>query len=156
MPLSQATEEEVLEWLLLEKALTGSKRYLGLSTYKPTELTKAITAKQFGEHEPTEANGWVRVELDTIEWEKTKGEGETGFTKWVNKNEIKGAGGAGEFKKLTGGEYLLETFGILPKAKQTEDLTTKITLFGTLATKQTINTGSELKLPAKSLVIEAE
>ena len=156
MPLSQATEESVLEYLLAKKELTATKAYLGLSTYKPSELTKIITAKQFGEKEPTEANGWVRVELDTIEWEKTKGEGETGFTKWVNKNEIKGGGGAGEFKKLTAGEYLLETFAAVPKAKQSEDETTKILFYGTITTKVTINSASELKIAAKALVVEAE
>lgn len=156
MPGSQAIEEEILEWLLVKKALTETKSFLGLSTYKPSELTKAITAKQFGEKEPTEANGWVRVETDTIEWEKTKGEGETGFTKWVNKNAIKGAGGAGEFKKLTAGEYLLETFGILPLAKQSEDAATKIRVYGTMATKLTVNSASTVEVAAKALVIEAE
>lgn len=156
MPASQFTEESILEWLLEKKALGEVDAYLGLSTYKPSELTKVITAKQFGEKEPTEANGWVRVKLSSIEWEKTKGEGETGFTKWVNKNEIKGGGGAGEFTKLTAGEYLLETLAVLPKAKQSEDGTEKIRVFDKLTTKLTVNSASELKIAAKALAIEAE
>lgn len=156
MPASQATEEAILEYLLSKKALTEIKGYLGLSTYKPSELTKIITAKQFGEKEPTEANGWVRVEVDTIEWEKTKGEGEVGYTKWVNKNAIKGGGGAGEFKKLTAGEYLLETAAILPLGKQSEDAATKISVYGTLTTKLTVNSASTLEVAAKALVFECE
>jgi hypothetical protein len=156
MPASQATEESILEYLLAKKELTAIKAFLGLSTLKPSQLTKIITAKEFGEKEPTEANGWVRVELDTIEWEKTKGEGETGFTKWVNKNAIKGAGGAGEFKKLTAGEYLLETVAILPLAKQSEDATSKISAFGKLTTKITINSASTLEVAAKAIEIEVE
>ncbi len=156
MPASQATEEAFLEYLLSKKALAETKCYLGLSTYTAAELTKIITAKQFGEKEPTEANGWVRVQMDTAEWEKTKGEGETGYTKWVNKNEIKGGGGAGEFKKLTAGEYACKTFALLPLAKQSEDAATKILVFGTLTTPLTINSAAEVKCAAKALVIECE
>lgn len=156
MPASQATEEAVLEWILLEKTLTGEKHFLGLSTLKPSQLLKKTTAKEFGEKEPTEANGWVRVEVDTIEWTKTKGEGETGATVWENKNVIKGAGGAGEFKKLTAGEYLLETFAILPKAKQTEDAATKIGVFGALTVKITVNSASTLEVAVGAIKFECE
>ena len=156
MPASQAAEEKALEVILEKKTWTATKAYFGVSTYKASELTKKIKAKEFGEHEPTEANGWVRVELDTIEWEKTKGEGETGATKWVNKNAIKGAGGAGEFKKLTAGEYKLETWAIIPDAKQTEDGAEPILVFGTLSKAATINNASTLEIAAKELVIECE
>lgn len=149
-------EEILLEHLLEKKAPTAIKAYLGLSTLKPSELTKKVTAKEFGEKEPTEANGWVRIQMDTAEWTKTKAEGETGFTIWENKNEIKGGGGAGEFKKLTAGEYLLETFALLPLGKQSEDAATKISVFGTLTTKITVNSASECKIAAKALKIELE
>lgn len=150
MPASLAVEEKALAVLLEKTTWTATKSYIGLSTFKPAELTKKTKAKEFGEHEPTEANSWARIEVDTIVWEKTKAEGETGATKWVNSTAI-------TFKKLTGGEYLLETFALLPTAKQTEDAAEPILVYGKLTTKVTINSATtEFTVPAKGLEIEAE
>lgn len=162
MPASQGFEELVLEAVLAKKEITARKSYLGLSTLKvgsgAGELSKKTTGKEFGEKEPTEANGWVRVELDTIEWTKTKAEGATGYTIWENKNAVKGAGGAGEFKKLTAGEYKLETFAVIEKAKQSEDVaeSKEILVFGSLTTPITVNNASTLELAAGALKIELE
>ena len=160
MPASGGTETKILELFLAKAGWTASKSYLGLSTYSPTALTKAITAKQFGEHEPAEGNEWVRVETDSIEWTKKEeggNESEAKATYWENKNVIKGAGGAGEFKKLTAGEYKLETFAILEKAKQSEDPAESkgIFVFGKLTTVITINSASTTELAVGALKIEA-
>ena len=160
MPASQGFEELLLEAILAKKEVAAKKAYLGLSTLKPSELVKKTTAKEFGEKEPTEATEWIRLEVDTIEWTKTKGELETGATIWENKNAIKGAGGAGEFKKLKAGsaEYLLETFAILEKAKPSEDAAESkgIYVFGKLTTKFTVGPASEVNIAAGALKIECE
>ncbi len=151
MPTSRKTEEKLLELLLKNKEWTATKCYLGLSSYKPSELTKAKTAKEFGEHELTNAEGWTRVEVDAITWEVVKEEGETGGTKFKNEAAITG------FGKVTGAEEkVLETFAIVPKLKQSEDSTTDILVFGKLTTKITVNKTSTVEFAAKELVIECE
>src|SRR5438128_2227121 len=116
MPVSLGTEEALLKLLVAKGAWTEKKAWLGLSAFKPTELLKKTTAKEFGEKELKEAEGWTRVEIDAIEWEVTKSEGESGFTIIQNKNAITG------FGKITGAEEkVLETFAVLEKAKQSED-----------------------------------
>jgi hypothetical protein len=151
MPASLGTEEKLLELLLKKKAWTETKAYIGLSTLAAP--TKKTTAKEFGEAEFKEAEGWKRIEVDTIEWETVKAEGATGFTIFKNKNAI-------VFEKITGAEEkTLETFAILEKAKQSEDAAESkgIFLFGKLTTKVTINKATtEFSIPAKELVIECE
>ena len=159
MPASGGTETRILS-LILEKAeWTAHKSYLGLSTISPTSLLKSTTAKEFGEHEPTEGNGWVRIETDNIEWTKKEeagNESEAKATYWTNKNAIKGAGGAGEFKKLTGGEYKLETFAILAEAKASADASESkgIYVFGKLTTPITVNSASTIEIAAGELKVE--
>jgi hypothetical protein len=45
---------------------------------------------------------------------------------------------------------------VLPKAKQSEDAATKVVTFGTITTKVTINSASEVKIAAKALKFELE
>src|SRR5580693_6172727 len=125
-PASLVAEEKALNVILKAETWTAStKLYLGLSSLKPSELLKKTTAKEFGEKEPEEAHSWRRVEISGSEkpgWEVTKGEAETGFTKYVNKNAIKTGTEAWEFAKLTSGvtEIKLETFAICEKLKASE------------------------------------
>lgn len=158
MPASLAAEEKALGVILKKETWTATKTYLGLSTLKASELLKKTTGKEFGEHEFKESEGWARLEADTIAWTVTKAEGETGFTIFENTSEIKGGGGAGEFKKITGSEEkTLETFAIIEEtagAKNTEE--SKILAFGTLTTKITVNKASTLIINAKSLKFECE
>lgn len=153
MPASLGTEEKLLELILKKAEWTARKAYLGVSALKPTELTKKTTAKEFGEKEFKEAEGWARVEIDAIEWEVEKAEGETGFTKFKNKNAI-------TLSKITGAEEkTLETFAVLEKAKQTEDAASSagIYVFGKLTTKVTLNKAiTTFEFAPKELVIECE
>ena len=137
MPASQEVEDKLLALLLDEKGWSAANSYLGLSTRAPSALKKTTTAKEFGEHEPTEANGWVRKTASSIGWTKELGEGtesEAKYRKWKNT-------GAVVLSTLTAGEYKLETVAILEKAKQNEDLAENkgVWLFGKLVTPVTIN-----------------
>jgi len=156
VPASLGTEERVLNLILKKAEWAAAKAYLGLSSIAPAALKKQTTAKEFGEAEFKEAEGWARVEVDTIEWEVTKGEGteaEAKKTKYVNKNAI-------TFKAITGAEEKkLETFAVLEKAKQGEDAAESkgIYVFGKLTTPVTINKATtEFTIPAKELVMECE
>jgi hypothetical protein len=143
-------EEGIAKVTLFGTNLTAPTTiFIGCSTLKPSEVTKKTTSKQFGEAEPTEGNGWKRIELNKEEgeWEKSLAEGESGKTKYTYKKEVK-------FEKLTGGEYLLETFGVFEKAKASES--GKFLGYGKMEPKATINSGAELKIEAKKLVVEFE
>ncbi|HEX4437586.1 MAG TPA: hypothetical protein VH061_12410 [Solirubrobacteraceae bacterium] len=152
MPVSQRMEEKLLEALLSKANYTATKQYIGLATMKPSELTKSVTAKVFGEKEPKETDGWVRIEVDGPEWEMVKGEGETGPTIWVNKKPIVWK------PPVTKGSYTLETFALVPKSKQSEDeAADAISFFGRLTTAVSISaTTTELTIPAKQLELTAE
>ena len=153
MPASQEVEDKLLALLLEEKGWTAAKSYLGLSTLAPSALKKTTTAKEFGEHEPTEGNGWVRKTASSIGWTKELGtgtEGEAIYRKWKNT-------GAVTLSTLTGGEYKLETVAVLEKAKQTEDPAENkgIWLFGKLVTPVTINVAtSGFEFKAGELIFE--
>lgn len=154
MPLSEETENAVLKLFLEKGEWTAQKGYLGLSTIAPASLKKTTTAKEFGEKEPAEANGWARKEIDTFEWTKELGEGteaEAKYRKWKNKNAF-------TMPLVSAGEYKLETFAVLVKAKQTEDETSSkgIWVFGKLKEAVTINASTtEIKFAAGALEIEA-
>lgn len=150
MPTSLEWEEGILKATILKTNLTAPTTiFIGLSTLKPSEVTKKTTAKEFGEKEPTEGNGWARIELSTeaAEWALTKAEGETGFTKLAYKKAVK-------FKKLTAGEYALETFGVFEKKTAAE--AGKFLAYGKMEPKQTINSSTELEIAVEKLIIEAE
>lgn len=152
MPASLYLEEALLKGTIVGSTYTApTKLYVGLSIYKPSELKKSTTGTEFETKEPTTGNGWKRIEIkaEAAQWEAIeKGEGIEGSntpTKYKNKNAVK-------FEKLTGGEYLLETFAIC------DALTAgNILYFGKLTTKVTINTATtEFTIPAKELLVEAE
>jgi hypothetical protein len=153
MPASLGTEEKLLELILKEKEWAAKKVWLGLSALKPSELKKETTAKVFGENELKAAEGWTRVEIGGIEWEVEKELGETGGTKFKNKNAVTG------FGKVTGAEEkTLETFAVLAKKLASEDEASSagILVFGKLTTKITVNKTSTVEFAAKQLIIECE
>ncbi len=155
MPASLALEEKLLKATIVGETYTSlTEVWIGLSSFKleAGELTKKTTAKEFGEKEPKEAEGWTRIKIkaEAASWEAIKkGEGATGFTKYENAAVI-------TFKKLTGAEEItLRTFAICEKAKFSE--AGNILYFGTLTTPVTISKAtSELTIPAKELLVEAE
>jgi hypothetical protein len=153
VPASLAYEEKVLNQILKKEAFTATKSFLGLSSFKleAGELTKKTTGTEFTAKEPTSGNGWVRVEMDELEWTVTKAEGATGFTIYENKNAIKGAGGAGEFKKVTAGEVVTRTFAVCDAATNGN-----ILAFGTLAVNITVNSAATLEIAVGALKIEVE
>jgi hypothetical protein len=152
MPISQLLEERFLEALLSKVNYTATNQYLGLSTLSPTALTKATTPKAFGEHEAKEGeDGWTRQAVSSLTWTKSKGEGATGPTKWVNAAAITWEP---TFKKA----YVLETFALLPKAKQSEDTAgDAIAFFGKLSAPITVNASTKvLKIEIEALELTAE
>lgn len=151
MPASLYFEEKALNQILKKEAFTATKSYLGLSSFTAAELLKKTTGTEFTAKEPTSGNGWVRVELDELEWTVSKAEGETGETVYENKNAIKGAGGAGEFKKVTGGEVVCKTFAILDASTNGNVLA-----FGTLATPITVNSAATLEIAVGALKLKCE
>ena len=155
MPASLAYEEAVLKHALLGTEIaTVSKVYLALTT---AAIEKKMTSATIT-GEPTEGNGWKRVETSGSEkpgWEvATKAEGATGYTILKNKNEIKTGSEAFEFKKLSAGEYKLEYWAFCTSG--TVGGAGEVLLFGKLGAAITITSASELKAVAKELVLEVE
>ena len=150
-PASLAYEEAVLKHALFGTEIaTVSKVYLAL-------CTEAIEKKMTGstiKTEPTEGNGWKRIEISGSEkpgWEvATKAEGATGFTILKNKNEIKTGTEAYEFKKLSAGEYKLEYWAFVTSGTVGAG---EVLLFGKLGAAITITSASELKAVAKELIL---
>ncbi len=149
-------EEKLLNYILIKKETPPeiTQVWLGLSSYTTAELTKKIKGKEFGEKEPTSANGWKRVEVGTAAkpgWTVTKEEGEKGFTKYVNTNAIKTGAEKFEFKKVTAGSVECKTFGLFDAETEGNAL-----VFGTLTTPVLVNSGATLEIVAGKLEIEAE
>ena len=151
MPGSAALEKIALEYILEKKVPTATKTYLGMSSLKVEagKLTKATTGKEFGEKEPKEAEGWARVEIDTITWTKTESLLISGFTVWENEAAI-------SMKVATGAEEVtLNSFAILDKPLQTE--VGNVLAFANLTTPVLWNKSlSTFKVEAKALKVECE
>jgi hypothetical protein len=155
MSASLGTEEHLLELFVKEAEWAKTKSWMGLSSLKPSELTKKVTEKEFGEKEVTEANGWKRPQLSNIEWTVKKGEGETGFTTFENKNAIEFIKAVKEIKE----ERKLETITVKKEEKQANDKTESKNLFlnGKLTTPITVNEATaKAEFAAGELKLECE